>query len=208
MVREAFSLLRQSIIHVEKDDIDFDDDDQEAALGMDVDDAQRDAEDIAAAAEAEASASSLNPSSTDPATSTSIAPSPSSAPAAIPAARKKLKITYDRYMSIMNLVVIHLSEAERTDEPTVEREELIEWYLEQREAELQTVQDLEDERELIGKALNKLVKDQYLLEIRGVTQDELAVEGGEDEQAAKGEERVSYIVHPQVDLTDLSSSLS
>lgn len=57
---------------------------------------------------------------------------------------------------------MYLTEAERTDTPGVEREELIEWYLEQRESELQTVQDLEDERELIGKALNKLVKVRFL----------------------------------------------
>jgi len=59
---------------------------------------------------------------------------------------------------VLSAVVLHLSEAERTDEPTVDREELIEWYLEQKEADLQNIEDLEAERELIGKALNKLVK--------------------------------------------------
>jgi hypothetical protein len=53
---------------------------------------------------------------------------------------------------------MHLSEAERTDTPGVEREELITWYLEQRESELESVEEFEQERELIGKALNKLVK--------------------------------------------------
>lgn len=53
---------------------------------------------------------------------------------------------------------MHLAEAERTDHPSVDREDLVDWYLEQREADLQTVEQLEDERELIGKALNKLVK--------------------------------------------------
>lgn len=58
---------------------------------------------------------------------------------------------------------MHLAEAEHTDEPSIDRDELIEWYLEEREADLQTVQDLEDERELIGKALTKLVKVRPLL---------------------------------------------
>lgn len=58
---------------------------------------------------------------------------------------------------------MHLAEAERTDTPGVYQEELIEWYLEQREADLQTVQDLEDERDLIVKALNKLVKVRFHL---------------------------------------------
>lgn len=55
-------------------------------------------------------------------------------------------------------VVMHLAEAERTDHPSVDREDLVDWYLEQREADLQTIEQLEEERELIGKALNKLVK--------------------------------------------------
>ena len=115
MVREAFSLLRQSIIHVEKDDIDFDDDegdenggdDQDPlADGMEVDDeAARDAADIAALEEAESSfnASGDRTSGTE---GSSSAPAAAAAPAPVPAAapqKKKLKITYDKYMSIMNL---------------------------------------------------------------------------------------------------------
>ena len=114
MVREAFSLLRQSIIHVEKDDIDFDDDGDEdggddqdpPADGMEVDDdAARDAADIAAMEEAESSfnASGDRTSATE---GSSSAPAAAAAPASVPAAapqKKKLKITYDKYMSIMNL---------------------------------------------------------------------------------------------------------
>jgi DNA replication licensing factor MCM6 len=195
MVLEAFSLLRQSIIHVEKDDIDMDEEDDEAAAdvnpfnAMDVDDPELDAAQVAAAEAAESSfaaaSSSSGPAGSGGANGTATPPAVPEAPAA----KKKLRITYDRYMAIMNLgasllpreqlsikpsgradtpeppppsssspVVMHLAEAERTDHPSVDREDLVDWYLEQREADLQTIEQLEEERELIGKALNKLVK--------------------------------------------------
>ncbi len=54
--------------------------------------------------------------------------------------------------------VLHLSEIERDTGEGVDRDELIEWYLEQKEHEFAGVQDLENEREIIGKALTKLAK--------------------------------------------------
>lgn len=108
MVREAFALLRQSIIHVEKDDIDFEDSDNDddggapPANGMDVDEegdeAAMLAQEIAAAEAAESSYAAGGGSS-------GVA-----APAQLPTApaKKKLKITYDRYMSIMNLGEINI----------------------------------------------------------------------------------------------------
>ena len=61
-------------------------------------------------------------------------------------------------MEIMNLCVLHLSDIERESGVGVDREELIQWYLEQREMDFETEQDLEYERELIAKALTKLAK--------------------------------------------------
>lgn len=65
---------------------------------------------------------------------------------------------------------------ERTTSQGVDREELIEWYLEQKESELTSVEDLEDEREIIGKALTRLVKDKYLMELRGAVGDSIGDE--------------------------------
>ena len=59
-------------------------------------------------------------------------------------------------MEIMNLCVLHLSDIERDTGSGVDREELIQWYLEQKETEFETEEDLEYERELIAKALTKL----------------------------------------------------
>jgi hypothetical protein len=70
----------------------------------------------------------------------------------------KLTVLDNRYMEIMNIMVLYLSDIERERGGGVEREELIQWYLEQKEEEFESEEDLEYERELIGKALTKLAK--------------------------------------------------
>ncbi|WVW82867.1 hypothetical protein I302_104879 [Kwoniella bestiolae CBS 10118] len=205
IVREAYSLLRQSIIHVEQDDISFDDD--EGVPNGDADgDAQMDAADVAALEAAESSYQAR----------TSTAQAESSLQGQVASSgKKKMRITYNRYMEIMNLLVLHLSEIERENGTGVDKEELIQWYLEQKEADFETEEDLNYERELIGKALVKLAKDNYLMEIRGDVRDGLVPSSttgtaGEEsmEESAEGDSgKVYYLVHPQVDLSDLSSSI-
>jgi DNA replication licensing factor MCM6 len=61
-------------------------------------------------------------------------------------------------MEIMNIIVLHLSEIEREESIGVDREELIQWYLEQKETDFETEEDMEYEHELVGKALTRLAK--------------------------------------------------
>lgn len=108
MVREAYALLRQSIIHVEQDDIDFEDDTDEVLPAPEegpdgiAADANRNADfdmaDIAAveAAEASYNASSLlnGASSSAAMTGEGNGPATSNEPLATPAPpRRKLRIT-------------------------------------------------------------------------------------------------------------------
>jgi DNA replication licensing factor MCM6 len=56
------------------------------------------------------------------------------------------------------------------------------------------------------------VQDNYLLEIRGDVNSSLDPSGQQDEtmdqdESAADGSKVYYVVHPQVDLSDLSSSL-
>lgn len=198
MVREAYALLRQSIIHVEQDDINFDDEDENGQAPPQIEDAmdedEIDAADIAALDQAESSYHA----DTTTGGSSSVPTAPSSKP--------KMRITYNRYMEIMNLIVLHLSEVERETGEGVDRDELVEWYLEQKEHEFDSVEDLEYERELIGKALSKLAKDNYLLELHGEVRDNLP-SGETGESAETASDKIHYVVHPQVDLSDLSSSV-
>lgn len=204
IVREAYALLRQSIIHVEQDDISFDDDEeadlpgQAGETGDDaMDEDEIDAADVAAL---EAAESSYNNTLAETNGDSSSVPAPA-------ASKPKLRITYNRYMEIMNQIVIHLSDLERTTGAGVDRDELIAWYLEQREEHMESVEDIDREGELIGKALTKLARDNYLLEIRGDVREGLQPSEQDEDTAASADDKVHYLVHPQVDLSDLSSSV-
>lgn len=72
--------------------------------------------------------------------------------------RRRMVITHDKYMALQSLVVLHISAVERETGQGVDRDELIDWYLELRESEIQDVEELEYEKELISKLLRKLVK--------------------------------------------------
>ena len=80
------------------------------------------------------------------------------APAPAQPERQKTKITYDKYATILNLVVRRVHEDEVNSGEGVEQEDLLLWYLEQIEGELNTEDDYERERGLAGKVLKRMVK--------------------------------------------------
>ena len=145
-------MLSQSIIHVEKDDVQIDSDEE------DDDDAPAPAPDAM-----EVESSQPGPSASSPIKRVgSPARDPTAEPAtpAVDAAPKKVKvtITYDKYMTIMQMVVYHLADIERETMAGLPRSEIVQWYLEQKESEIGDVDELEAERALIEKVLTKLIK--------------------------------------------------
>ena len=135
-VREAYNLLRQSIISVEKDDVEVEEEEDETDTAIDGEQRHNGntgtADDDAEMADADGATS-------------------------VPR-RERTKITYDRYMSILNLMVRRVTEDQTSEEDGVEEEELLVWYLEQRESELETQDDLEQEKILARKVLTRMVK--------------------------------------------------
>jgi DNA replication licensing factor MCM6 len=142
-VREAYNLLRQSIVTVEKDDIEVDEDEEnEQPAQADADDMMdevrdRDgdspmAEDGEAPAEAQQEQQPARPRTT--------------------------KITYEKYTKTLNLLVRRVMEDEAASGNGVEQEELLTWYLEQIESELESNEDLQRERGLAKKVLKRMVK--------------------------------------------------
>jgi DNA replication licensing factor MCM6 len=134
-VREAYDLLRQSIVTVEKDDVEVDDE-EDAAGGADEDDhemADRDRDGDSPMREEQPDQQQQQQ-------------------------RAKTKITYDKYMKILNLVVRRIREDEAQAGEGVEQEDLLVWYLEQIEAELNNEEDLQRERGLAVKVLKRMVK--------------------------------------------------
>ena len=72
--------------------------------------------------------------------------------------RKKQTITYDNYIKMVNLFVQRINEDEATIAEGVEGEELINWYLEQKEDELEGEEDYHREKALANMVLKKMVK--------------------------------------------------
>jgi DNA replication licensing factor MCM6 len=189
-VREAYNLLRQSIISVEKDDVEVEEEGAEAAAGAEDDQADADMADSAGR---------------DP----SVTPTPR---------KEKTKITYDKYMSILNTMVKRVNDDQLAAEDGVEEEELLIWYLEQREQEIETQEDLDMERDLAKKVLRRMVKvyshfldtclidqlltcvsqENILMQIRG---DGLADEDGQ----ALEQDKVMYVLHPNCALEEVRS---
>lgn len=172
-VREAYSLLRQSIIHVEQDDIDFDEEELEGerddtrrragTVDPNNQDAEMTAAELAALEETEQSygeSMGVDRSSSrrldSPSRVESVAHE--AAPAVDAPRKKRMVITHDKYVQLQSLVILHLSQHERETGRGMDRDEMIDWYLESREADIQDVEELEYEKELIVKLLRKLVK--------------------------------------------------
>ncbi|KAL4889394.1 MCM2/3/5 family-domain-containing protein [Aspergillus ambiguus] len=170
-VMEAYDLLRQSIVTVEKDDVEVEDDEFGAhANDQDHEMGDRDREGDSPMAEG----------AEEPA----------------PQQRPKIKITFDKYMKILNLVVQRVNEDESQTGEGVEQEDLITWYLEQIESELDNEEDYARERSLAGKVLKRMVKDNILMPIRG--------EGLVDpEEQGESAPRTVYVMHPNCAADDI-----
>lgn len=152
-VREAFNLLRQSIISVEKDDIEVEDDEDEVLNNGTRNDRDGDSP----------MADGANDNDDDDDDQDGGDDGPDGAAAGrtsqTPAPRKeRTKITYDKYMAILNMLVRRVNEDEMTTGEGVEHEELVLWYLEQKEEELASVEEAEEEKELVRKVVKRMVK--------------------------------------------------
>ncbi|OHE94048.1 MCM2/3/5 family protein [Colletotrichum orchidophilum] len=172
-VGQAFDLLRQSIISVEHDDVDVDDEEvpeEGAAL-------------LRAASEA-AGQSVEDEMAVD---------RPEGTPA-VPA-RVKQTITFEKYSSMVNLIVEHVNEAEAENGEGVEGEALVEWYLEQKESELNSVEEHDSEKALAKKVLKRMVKENILMAVRGqgLADDDEADEGA---SAPAEPAPIVYVLHP------------
>ncbi|KAJ2927898.1 hypothetical protein H1R20_g9216, partial [Candolleomyces eurysporus] len=216
-VREAYSLLRQSIIHVEQDDVEFEEEESRGERNgnnggrNDDDDMYGDdapmTMDESSAPPAVRQASVAPP---HPAGSTSEAenlPEGTPAPAPQQQPKRSMKITHDKYLQLQGLIIMHLTAHENATGKGMDKDELIDWYLESMEEEFENVDQIEYERELITKMLRKLVKDNYLIEVKGDVQESLPSEATTQSSATaeEGENvRTYYMVHPGVDTEESS----
>ena len=143
-VIEAFNLLRQSIISVEKDDVEVEDEDGEVATnGTNGNHADGD--------------SPMDHDNNDEGGDNG-PDAGSGANGTANGAKQKTKITYDKYISVVNLIVQKINEDEQEAGEGMDGEGLVEWYLEQKEDELMGEDDYMAEKSLAKKILKRMVK--------------------------------------------------
>ncbi|KAH8602008.1 MCM2/3/5 family-domain-containing protein [Bisporella sp. PMI_857] len=196
MVIEAFNLLRQSIISVEKDDVEVDDDEEEVGLGTnstngngrsdndgdspmgDADDDEDDGDNRPDGGPGANGISNGNSNGVPP--------------------RPKTKVTYEKFMAVVNLLVRRVNEDEMGTGEGVEGEKLVEWYLEEKEDELAGEEDYHNEKALVKKIIKRMVKENILMEIRG---QGLVGEDGQGPSSAA--EQSVYVLHPNCAIEEI-----
>ena len=105
--------------------------------------------------------------------------------------RRGVKLT-EAGLSYSRRVATQLDAVERDTSRGLSRAELIQWYLESHEHEIDTVQQLHEEQDLIGRVISKMIRDGYLV----------LLPVDEADRDAPDERRV-LMVHPQVDVDSL-----
>ncbi|KAJ5832770.1 hypothetical protein N7474_001081 [Penicillium riverlandense] len=168
-VVEAYDLLRQSIVTVEKDDVEVDEDEAPTRAANGDDDQEM--------ADQDRDRDGDSPMRDD-------AEQQQAQPE-----RQKTKITWDKYNTIMNLILRRVHEDEQNSGEGVEQEDLVLWYLEQIENQLNTKEDYDSERGLTAKVLKRMVKDKLLLRITG---------SGlmDSEESSANQNKILYVMHP------------
>merc|ERR1712003_96461 len=82
------------------------------------------------------------------------------------AAPRKMRITWSDYNRIGKMLAKHLQQQEEEGKMITE-EDLIGWYMEQREAEIETEAQLFEQQNLVQNVINRLVdKDRVLIVMR------------------------------------------
>ncbi|VEU19705.1 DEKNAAC100300 [Brettanomyces naardenensis] len=155
-VAEAYDLLRQSIIRVEKDDVEIDEGEGEEGL-------DEEEQDETEAGQPEETTAEISSGVVDAGESEAHG-------------SKKTLIPYDKYVKIMNLFVRHIGEKEKqgridADEAASSEPQgytagdLLHWYLLQREDAINSEREYWSERKTGYRVLNKLVKDKVLMRV-------------------------------------------
>lgn len=104
--------------------------------------------------------------------------------------QEKVSISYDKYVAMMNLIVKRVSDDDQAGGEGLTKDQIVEWYLTQKEDDIQSEEEFKTERTLAYKVLRRLVKDRILMSVR--TQDPDSPNNGE----------LVYIVHPNCAILD------
>lgn len=125
------------------------------------------------------------------------------------AAVGSLKITYETYRNITNMLVIQLqreeTKIEAGESEGIRKSELIQWYLEQCVSEIENETELVSKKLICEKVIDKLISvDHILIELRTLKSEQTSGQEAmeEDSQLEKPEEDNILVVHPDYVIDD------
>ncbi|XP_046846761.1 DNA replication licensing factor MCM6-like [Xenia sp. Carnegie-2017] len=160
-VKEAFRLLNKSIIRVETPDIQFDEEDeQQEGMNEDENDVTP-AENGLINGHGDASGTS----------------------------KSRVRLSYEDYRQMANLIVIHIREEEekKEDGESLRRSEVVNWYLKELESEIETEEELAHQKFIVDKVLDRLIHHDHVI---------LSLQHQETEETGSEEADPLLVVHP------------
>ncbi|XP_023241991.1 DNA replication licensing factor MCM6-like [Centruroides sculpturatus] len=171
-VKEAYRLLNKSIIRVEQPDINLYEEEDEDQEHLEMNDINGDAE------EHEKMEVDGESKPKDQVPSKEI---------------KTLKLSYEAYKSLSNLLVMYLqreeSKAEEKSELGIKRSDLINWYLKEIESEIETEEELIIKKLTVEKVIDRLIEhDQIIIP--------LSKQGLKGDSEEMEEDDPILVVHP------------
>jgi DNA replication licensing factor MCM6 len=205
-VREAFRLLKTSIIQVETSDVDMDDgEDGDDPMGVDGnggDDGDDDGDGGGPETQPRYPGEYVKEDKPEPAPTDEPDAQPESQSSGVDSSAKsktkKTKITFEEYETIANAIAMHLRSLEREDEddedeasPTktgqyLKWQQVVEWYLEQVETDIgASVERLQEMRKKLNLVIRRLLNVDMVL-----------VTVGEPPKSKREEQQAFLAVHP------------
>ena len=156
-VDEAFRLLNKSIIRVEQPDIHLDEEDEGALINAEdeeeeeplIDGSQTPRRQVEDGPPQGMDIDDLEPLSPRPATQHP--------------QKKKMRLNYDEYKSMSNLIIMYMRreenrlEEEGSDSEGLKRSQVVNWYLSEIEDDIETEEELLEKKELVEKVIDRLV---------------------------------------------------
>merc|ERR1739848_462134 len=163
-VKEAYRLLNKSVIRVDQPDIHFED--EEAAAAMD--------DDIEVMEGIEENVASPDPTLT----------------ASQQTTKKSLKLSYEEYRTMANLIVHYLRKKDAED---IRKNDLVAWYIEETlGGDIESQEEIVEKKQIVEKVLDKLAYTDNVL----VALSKTGLKTGAAVEEGVGEDNPILIVHP------------
>jgi DNA replication licensing factor MCM6 len=113
--------------------------------------------------------------------------------------KKQMKLTYEEYKNMSNLIIMHMRQKEETQESgasesaseDIKRSDVINWYLEEISGDIESQEELGEKKAIVEKVVDRLIyQDRVIIPLK--QKSGLKTKGMEED----GDEDPYLVVHP------------